>query len=1083
MVEPCVRIGLRALGRNWRRVRGTGWILALLASIGHAAEQPRNPVAGDIFYLHVVSGKAGGPDNGAAIAFADDACEWEDPPLGATVGCVMAVVEGARQRIAVRHVDAEGEPLAAEDDLEFQYSTRPISAMAGADYVSATGTVTIMAGEFESSPSSFTTIDDVIDEHEESFAVELKGDPEFPVDLEFDFVVVPIADNDPEVRLSVEGGDAAEDAGVLSFEVSLNGQSGKTVTVDFATTDGTATAGADYHPAVGTLMFEPGEVTSTVDVTVIDDTVQELVEWFELELSNAQNARLPRWPGRGTIRDDEVSLTITPARTTEGSGPLEFTVSATGLVADSAQVSVRYATADGTATAGADYEAVSGVLRFTAAHPAQVVAVPLVDDAVDEPDETLRVVLTDAVNASIAKADVVGVIEDDDPLAELRISGGSGEEGERVGFVVELSGSTARTVTVEYATRDGTAAAGGDYVPASGKLTFEPGKSSASVAVDTVDDEIVEPEETFLARLSSPVNAVIVAGEAAGTIIDDDEEPAAVATRPEDPMLCVGGAPARIDLSRYVSGTNLSYAVAAPDPTVARASLEGAVLTLMPVAEGTTSVMVTATNSISDAAFELTVTVVADPAELAAIERGLAVTGGLVLADIVDAISDRFVDSETSGGSSNAPASAPSTFEDGGPPGVFAHGRANDLRSLPARKWSATRPPAGAPDNLLLGAGSSAFSANPPSDLGRWSVWGRGSARRLDAGEALRDGSLTTLQVGADTRIGGWLVGAAGALGRADAEYGFMRSMDACGGDGEGAGVLEAEMVSVHPYVGRQMGRGWLWGTAGVGGGEAVVKRCESGQRTAADVSMRMGALGGRHVIRGGDRVEVSLVEDLGMLRATTGTAGGPVGDHDVSVGRARLGVEARGVCATRAGIIGWARAFARHDWGDGIEGSGAEVALGARLNAPQRRVRLEAAVHAVAVHTEDSYREHGANVAAAYLPRVDGTGLQVSMALRRGAPAGMGRLEDGWQPPLGSRKARNAVRGDMSVGVGFRIPGGLARPFAELGMSNRGRSTAAGLRYVSLARKARFIGEVSMGHRRGIGDGRFVIGRFEARW
>ena len=143
--------------------------------------------------------------------------------------------------------------------------------------------------------------------------------------------------------------------------------------------------------------------------------------------------------------------------------------------------------------------------------------------------------------------------------------------------------------------------------------------------------------------------------------------------------------------------------------------------------------------------------------------------------------------------------------------------------------------------------------------------------------------------MGADARFEDWLIGAAGE------------------------GVLETEIASVTPTSG-----GWLWGAA---------------------------ALGGRHLIRSGQRVEVSLVEDVSVLRAKTEETIGPAGDHDVSVGRARLGLEVRGVCATGAGTVGRIRAFARRDWGDGIEGPGAEVAMGARLDAPERRVmaRFEA--------------------------------------------------------------------------------------------------------------------------------------------
>ena len=953
------------------------------------------------------------------------------------------------------------------------YATQDGTATAGADYEPVSGTLTFTAERAEQ-VVAVPLIDDAVDEPEETLTVVLTNVANAMIVTAA--AVGVIEDDDPVPELEISGG-AASEGETMGFAVTLSGLTARTVTVDFATSDGTAVAEADYRPAAGTLTFEPGEIARTVEVSVIDDAIHEPEEWFALALANARNARLPRAPARGTIRDDDALLTIAGASAGEGSGGLEFVVTATGLAAGDAPVTVDYATEDGTATAGADYEPVSGTLTFTAERAMQVVAVPLVDDAVDEPEETLTVVLTNVANAMIGTAAAVGVIEDDDPVPELEISGGAASEGETMGFAVTLSGSTARTVTVDYATADGSATAGADYGSVSGTLTFAPGESSATVSVDIVDDEMYEPDETFVARLSSPINAVIAAGEATGTILDDDEEPAAVAVLPENPMLCVGGAPARIDLSRHFSGTALSYTVSAPDPSVATASLGGAVLVLTPVAEGETSVTVTAANMGSRATLELTITVVADPAELAAIERGLAVAGGVFLADVMDAIGDRFVDAGASDRGSNArpPASA---LVDRSAADVFAAEWVANPGGFAAREAPEEWPPVRPLDSMRLGSGSLAFSATPRSGIGNWSVWGRGGTRHFGDGEMLKDGSLTALQVGADARVGEWLVGAAAGLARTEADYGFMRSADACGG-GEGEGVLETEMASVHPYLGRRVGRGWIWGTAGVGGGEAVVERCASGHRTAADLSMRMGALGGRHVIRGSQRVEISLVEDVGVLRAKTEAAIGPAGNHDVSVGRARLGVEVRGVCATGAGIVGWVRAFARRDWGDGIEGSGAEVALGARLDAPETRLRLEAVIHAVAAHTEDDYKERGANVTAAYLSRPDGTGLQVSMALRRGAPGETSRLGESWRLSSGPRDARRGMRRDVSVGFGFRAPRGLARPFAAVGKSDQGRIVAAGLRYEALPGPSQFVGEFSIGHRRG---GGFVMARFEAR-
>lgn len=89
-------------------------------------------------------------------------------------------------------------------------------------------------------------------------------------------------------------------------------------------------------------------------------------------------------------------------------------------------------------------------------------------------------------------------------------------------FSVTLSSPSAQTVSVNYATSDGTAAAPGDYAAGNGTLTFKPGETSKLIAVSVVADTSIEQNETFTVTLSNPVNAGIVKGTATGTITNDD---------------------------------------------------------------------------------------------------------------------------------------------------------------------------------------------------------------------------------------------------------------------------------------------------------------------------------------------------------------------------------------------------------------------------------------------------------------------------------------------------------------------------------------------------------------------------------
>jgi chitinase len=90
--------------------------------------------------------------------------------------------------------------------------------------------------------------------------------------------------------------------------VTLAEASGKTEMVSYATADGTATAGSDYTAVTGTLTFAPGEITKTVTVPVIGDTLTESAETFTLTLTRGSDAPLAKAQGIATITDDDLLL-------------------------------------------------------------------------------------------------------------------------------------------------------------------------------------------------------------------------------------------------------------------------------------------------------------------------------------------------------------------------------------------------------------------------------------------------------------------------------------------------------------------------------------------------------------------------------------------------------------------------------------------------------------------------------------------------------------------------------------------------------------------------------------------------------
>ena len=289
---------------------------------------------------------------------------------------------------------------------------------------------------------------------------------------------------------------AREGARKITFEVTLSRGSDQVVTVDYATgsTGGTATAGADYTPASGTLRF-PARSTAaqTIEVTLNDDGLDEDTEAFTMTLSSASNAALAgggaSLAASGRIEDDDAPpvLSIGDARLAEGAGGGSMRFPVRLQPASGRPVTVRFATANLTAAAGSDYTHVSGSLTFAAGATVATAAVPIADDTLDEQDtEQFTVTLQAAVNATVhaARGSAAGTIEDNDPAPALSIGAGTLTEGSGDGtmtFAVELAPASGRTVTVDYETSDVTATAGSDYTAASGTLTFRAGATVATV--------------------------------------------------------------------------------------------------------------------------------------------------------------------------------------------------------------------------------------------------------------------------------------------------------------------------------------------------------------------------------------------------------------------------------------------------------------------------------------------------------------------------------------------------------------------------------------------------------------------------
>ena len=433
------------------------------------------------------------------------------------------VVEGRTASFTVRLSTPSGRKVTV------QFATFNGSADAPSEYATTAGTLTFDVGE-TTRTIEIATVDDSFDEPDETFSVRLTS-PTHAIIARGEGVGT-IINNDIAPTISINDVDVTEgDTGTVNavFTVSLNAPSAQQVSVNFATTSGTATSPEDFATKVGTLVFPLGTTSQSITIVVNGDRIDEPREVFYVDLSTPLNAVLGVKRGTGTILDDDVepTLSITDAAAPEGNSGTNQMIFTVRLSAVSSQtVTAAFTTADGSAVAGSDYVQTAGSLTFLPGTLTNVIQVPIIADAFHETNETFEVRLTDVKNARLTDGLGLGTLIDDDVQPTLTIGdvviaeGNSGRTN--AAFVVRLSIASSETVSVGFKTSDGTTSVGADYLATSGKLTFPPGTLTQTVLVDVIGDTVFEANETFLVTLTSPVNAGLADDQGLGTILNDD---------------------------------------------------------------------------------------------------------------------------------------------------------------------------------------------------------------------------------------------------------------------------------------------------------------------------------------------------------------------------------------------------------------------------------------------------------------------------------------------------------------------------------------------------------------------------------
>lgn len=311
--------------------------------------------------------------------------------------------------------------------------------------------------------------------------------------------------------------------------VQLDSASTSTVTVDYSTASDSASAGLDFVARSGTLVFDPGEVVQTIEVEAIDDALPENTERLFFNLSNASGAVIAQSRATLTLADNDRGaispfISVDDVWTSEGDDFATFTVSLSGRSA--AAVSLIWDLYDLTSSYNGDYVGFRDqTILFAPGEVTKTIRVPLLDDDRIEQMKAFAVILSDAAGGTFAKAMGTGVIVDNDtlsPVPNITVDDAIVNEGGDAYVVVRLDAASASTVSVDYATGNGSAVVGGDYVAGSGTLTFLPGETVKSFRVAAVNDVTPENVEQFFVHLDNAVGGSIANPRGTITVVDND---------------------------------------------------------------------------------------------------------------------------------------------------------------------------------------------------------------------------------------------------------------------------------------------------------------------------------------------------------------------------------------------------------------------------------------------------------------------------------------------------------------------------------------------------------------------------------
>jgi hypothetical protein len=453
-------------------------------------------------------------------------------------------------------------------NVNFSVSGTSTATGGGVDYSISSSPITIPA-ESLSANISLTPVNDSIDENNETVIITLDSATNGASIGSPNQHTATITDDDPTPTVSFTSASqsGSEGAGSMTVTAQLSAVSGLPISVPYSVS-GTATgSGIDYTITASPLNIPAGSPSGNITITLVDDALDENDETVIVTMgipTNATATGVTQHTATITDNDDQPTVSFTSASQSQSEAGLSMTVTAQLSAVSGLPISVPYSVS-GTATgSGIDYTITASPLNILAGSPSGNITITLVDDALDENDETVIVTMGTPTNATATGVTQhTATITDNDGQPTVSFTSASqslDEAGGSMTVTAQLSTTSGQDVIVPY-TLAGTANGGGiDYsISPISPITITAGNLTTDIIITIVDDALPEGSETVVVTMGTPTNATATGvTQHTATITDNDGQPTVSFTSASQSLNEAGGSMTITAQLSTISGQNVT---------------------------------------------------------------------------------------------------------------------------------------------------------------------------------------------------------------------------------------------------------------------------------------------------------------------------------------------------------------------------------------------------------------------------------------------------------------------------------------------------------------------------------------------